>query len=167
MPTFTSVLRSPIGNLKIAVDECGRVQRIALCAMPGHDPTGVPGDERCAHVALQLNEYFAGTRTTFDLQLAPEGTDFQLQVWQALQAIAFGETATYEQQSERIGRPTAMRAVGAANGKNPIMIVVPCHRVIGKDGSLVGFGGGIDKKKWLLCHELSVVAERRKAGEFV
>ena len=166
MPTFTSVLRSPIGILKIAVDERGTLLRVTLSSLLGHDPGGVADDARCAHVAAQLDEYFAGTRTKFDLQLAPAGTDFQQRAWRALLAIPFGETATYQQQADRIERTTATRAVGAANGRNPIMIVVPCHRVIGKDGSLVGFSGGIDKKKWLLCHELSVVAERKKAGLF-
>lgn len=166
MPTFTSVLRSPIGNLKIAVDERGTLLRVALSSLLGHDPNGVEDDARCAHVVTQLQEYFAGTRTKFELQLAPAGTEFQQRAWHALRSIPYGETSTYEQQAERIERPSAVRAVGAANGKNPIMIVVPCHRVIGKDGSLVGFSGGLDKKKWLLCHEMSVVAERRKAGQF-
>ncbi|MGI9600415.1 MAG: methylated-DNA--[protein]-cysteine S-methyltransferase [Acidimicrobiales bacterium] len=103
--------------------------------------------------AEQLTEYFAGTRTEFDIPLAPAGTDFQQQAWMALQAIPYGETRTYAEQAAVIGRPAAVRAIGAANGRNPIPIVVPCHRVIGADGSLTGFAGGVDTKRFLLDHE--------------
>ena len=98
----------------------------------------------------QLNEYFAGTRKTFDLKLTPTGTEFQLVVFGALQSIPFGETRSYLQIAQQIGRPTAARAVGAANGKNPLPIVIPCHRVIGSDGSLTGFSGGLAVKLYLL-----------------
>ena len=101
----------------------------------------------------QLGEYFAGERTRFDLALAPAGTRFQRAVWAALRTIPYGETRTYTEQAVAVGRPSAVRAVGAANGRNPIAIVVPCHRVVGADGSLTGFGGGIDRKRWLLAHE--------------
>ena len=101
----------------------------------------------------QLDEYFAGTRTEFDLPLDPRGTDFQLAAWRALADIPYGETATYAEQAARIGRPTAVRAVGAANGRNPLSIVLPCHRVVGSDGSLTGFAAGLDAKRWLLNHE--------------
>lgn len=101
----------------------------------------------------QLREYFAGTRHEFDLPLAPKGTDFQLSVWQALRAIPPGVTTSYGAIAESIGKPTASRAVGAANGRNPISIVVPCHRVIGSNGTLTGYGGGLDRKAWLLNHE--------------
>ncbi|TCV91317.1 methylated-DNA-[protein]-cysteine S-methyltransferase [Luteibacter rhizovicinus] len=106
--------------------------------------------EVIAHAQAQLEEYFAGTRTTFDLPLAPEGTGFQQKVWMALRAIPFGETASYGDVARRIGHPDAVRAVGAANGANPISIVVPCHRVIGADGRLTGFGGGLPAKRYLL-----------------
>ena len=101
----------------------------------------------------QLAEYFAGERTSFDLPLAPRGTDFQRRVWAQLREIAFGETTSYGEIARRVGSPKAVRAVGAANGRNPIPIIVPCHRVVGSDGSLTGFGGGIERKEWLLAHE--------------
>jgi methylated-DNA-[protein]-cysteine S-methyltransferase len=101
----------------------------------------------------ELDEYFAGQRTSFDLPLAPRGTAFQRTVWEALCAIPFGTTRSYGALAAAVGRPKASRAVGAANGQNPIAIVIPCHRVIGADGSLTGFGGGMDRKEWLLRHE--------------
>ena len=103
--------------------------------------------------ARQLDAYFAGQLRTFDLPLAPRGTPFQLRVWSALRDIPFGEIRSYGQLAAAIGDPSAMRAVGAANGRNPIAIVVPCHRVIGADGSLTGFGGGIERKRFLLRFE--------------
>ena len=101
----------------------------------------------------QLSEYFAGTRTSFDLALDPRGTPFELRVWQELRAIPYGATRSYSDIARRLGDPRSTRAVGAANGKNPIPIIVPCHRVIGAHGELTGFGGGIDRKRWLLEHE--------------
>jgi len=101
----------------------------------------------------QLDAYFAGKRRDFDLELAPEGTPFQQRVWRELCAIPYGETISYGELARRIGRPGAFRAVGAANGRNPISIIVPCHRVIGSNGSLTGFGGGLDTKRALLDHE--------------
>jgi methylated-DNA-[protein]-cysteine S-methyltransferase len=101
-------------------------------------------------VQRQLEEYFAGVRTTFDVPLGARGTAFQREVWQALATIPYGETTTYADLARRIGRPSAVRAVGAANGRNPISIIVPCHRVVGTDGSLVGYGGGMDRKRQLL-----------------
>lgn len=98
----------------------------------------------------QLEEYFAGTRKQFDLPLAPQGTLFQQEVWHTLATIPYGQTISYAQLAQRIGKPTAMRAVGAANGRNPLPIVLPCHRVIGADGSLTGFGGGLPTKQFLL-----------------
>ncbi len=106
----------------------------------------------------QLEEYFAGTRKQFDIPLALRGTPFQLEVWHALQQIPYGETRTYAGIAHAIGRPTATRAVGAANGANPIPIIVPCHRVIGSNGSLTGFGGGIDVKRRLLDLEAGVTS---------
>lgn len=104
-------------------------------------------------VRSQLDEYFAGRRKQFDLQLAPMGTDFQEKVWQELVKIPYGRTITYGELAKRIGNPKASRAVGLANGKNPISIIVPCHRVIGANGSLTGFGGGLEAKQYLLEHE--------------
>ncbi|TAJ55693.1 MAG: methylated-DNA--[protein]-cysteine S-methyltransferase [Nevskiaceae bacterium] len=101
----------------------------------------------------QLEEYFAGTRTDFDLPISPKGTEFQQRVWAALLEIPFGETRSYGEQARLIGDYKAVRAVGLANGRNPIPVIVPCHRVIGADGSMTGFGGGIERKKWLLAHE--------------
>jgi methylated-DNA-[protein]-cysteine S-methyltransferase len=101
----------------------------------------------------QLAEYFAGDRRKFDLPLRLEGTDFQRRVWQVLTEIPYGETWSYGQLAQRIGNPKGCRAVGLANGRNPISILVPCHRVIGADGSLTGYGGGVERKRWLLAHE--------------
>ncbi len=103
--------------------------------------------------ARQLNEYFAGTRREFDLPLRLQGTKFQQRVWQALTEIPYGVTVSYGEQAKRIGNSNASRAVGLANGRNPISIVVPCHRVIGANGSLTGYGGGLERKRWLLAHE--------------
>jgi methylated-DNA-[protein]-cysteine S-methyltransferase len=107
-------------------------------------------------VSEQIMEYFRGQRMSFHIELAPRGTDFQRQAWRALREIPYGETRTYAAQAAQIGRPTAARAVGAANGQNPIPLVVPCHRVIGANGSLTGFAGGLDAKRWLLRHERRV-----------
>ncbi len=108
----------------------------------------------------QLDEYFAGTRTEFDLPLEPEGTVFQHRAWDALVRIPFGETISYGEQAVILGDKNKSRAVGAANGRNPIPIVVPCHRVVGSNGHLTGFAGGLDTKAWLLDHELRVRARR-------
>lgn len=104
----------------------------------------------------QLNEYFAGTRVNFELPLAAQGTVVQKEVWRALTEIPYGETRSYGEIARQLGKPKASRAIGAANGRNPISIIVPCHRVIGSDGSLTGFGGGIERKQWLLAHEARV-----------
>lgn len=107
-------------------------------------------DQSLAQAKKQLSEYFARTRKVFDLPLHPTGTDFQLDVLDALQTIPYGQTRSYGEIAEQIGRPAAIRAVGAANGRNPIPIVIPCHRVIGANGSLTGFGGGLEAKQFLL-----------------
>jgi methylated-DNA-[protein]-cysteine S-methyltransferase len=108
-------------------------------------------------VESQLNEYFGGSRTTFDLPLEPSGTDFQLNVWELLRKIPYGVTTSYGELARRLGDPKASRAVGAANGANPIPIIVPCHRVVGSKGELTGFGGGIERKRWLLEHEGALI----------
>jgi methylated-DNA-[protein]-cysteine S-methyltransferase len=101
----------------------------------------------------QLDAYFDGSRARFELRLAPRGTPFQTRVWKALLAVDFGKTASYGDIARAIGSPTASRAVGAANGQNPIAIIIPCHRIIGSSGALVGYGGGLPRKRWLLAHE--------------
>ena len=105
----------------------------------------------------QLDEYFDGSRRNFDLPLDLQGTEFQVAAWNALAEIPYGHTASYGQQAASIGRPRAVRAIGGANGRNPVAIVLPCHRIVGADGSLTGFGGGIEVKKWLLDHEQTVL----------
>jgi methylated-DNA-[protein]-cysteine S-methyltransferase len=137
-------------------------------ASPGHTPRTLAVTEGRAVPVLkaaetQLREYFAGVRKSFDLPLDMRGTDFQKRVWRELQRIPYGETSSYAAIAKRIGRPQACRAVGAANGRNPISIIVPCHRVIGADGSLTGFGGGLEAKVLLLEHEARV-AKRKAPG---
>lgn len=146
-------IQSPVGPLLLAADEGGL--RLIEFVEPRHPMARVDawrqGDSDIltqAHV--QLDEYFAGTRRAFDLPLAPVGTEFQRTVWSALAQIPYGATISYAQLADSIGRPTATRAVGAANGRNPLPIVLPCHRVIGADGSLTGFGGGLPTKQFLL-----------------
>ncbi len=144
---------SPVGPLLLAADEDGL--RLIQFHSPRHPMARLPAWTEGEHVVLhaaraQLDEYFAGARKEFDLPLAPQGTAFQKEVWHTLASIPFGRTLSYAQLAQRIGKPTAMRAVGAANGRNPLPIVLPCHRVIGADGSLTGFGGGLPTKQFLL-----------------
>jgi len=146
---------TPIGLVRV-VEQDGAITRVDLSSCQGFAARacGRAGTSALLRSALQqLHEYFAGTRTAFDLPLRPAGTAFQRQAWQALCAIPYGETRSYAQQARAVGRPTATRAIGAANGRNPIAIVVPCHRVIGSDGSLTGYAGGEAVKRWLLQHE--------------
>ena len=108
---------------------------------------------------MQLGEYFAGKRTEFDLVLEPAGTAFQLAAWAVLRTIPFGATMTYGEQARTMGKPRAVRAVGGANGRNPLAIVVPCHRVVGADGRLTGYASGVERKAWLLAHEANAVSQ--------
>jgi methylated-DNA-[protein]-cysteine S-methyltransferase len=149
-------LPSPIGELLLTTDG----DALTGVHMEPHEVRDGwrRDDALLGPAAEQVRAYFAGELRDFDLRLAPEGTDFQRRVWEALRAIPFGETISYGELARRLGRPTASRAVGAANGRNPIAIVVPCHRVIGADGTLTGYGGGLDRKRWLLRHEESVLA---------
>jgi methylated-DNA-[protein]-cysteine S-methyltransferase len=147
---------SPVGTLLVAVSERGVLHRLSFTdepiadAVPTRDPHGV-----CSALA----RYFAGEITVIDsLTCDGQGTDFQRQVWRALRDIPAGQTESYLGLATRIGKPAAVRAVGAANGANPIALVVPCHRVIGADGSLTGYGGGLPRKKWLLAHEARHIA---------
>ncbi|WP_313255407.1 methylated-DNA--[protein]-cysteine S-methyltransferase [Stenotrophomonas sp.] len=154
---------SPIGPLTVAADDNG--VRHILFAENRHDAKGREQWQRdpdaVAEPRRQLLEYLQGKRRRFDLILAPAGTDFQLDVWQMLAQIPFGATWSYKELAERLGKPTATRAVGAANGRNPLPIVLPCHRVIGNNGALTGFGGGLPTKVALLKLEGVPVEEER------
>jgi methylated-DNA-[protein]-cysteine S-methyltransferase len=146
------VIDSPVGLLRLTASGHA-LTGVALNAEGV--PTAATPDGVLGVAVRQLGEYFAGSRRAFDLPLEPAGTPFQQRVWMALVEIPFGETAAYGEIASRIGRPDAVRAVGAANGQNPIPIIIPCHRVIGADGSMTGFGGGLPMKRWLLAHERS------------
>lgn len=152
----STVIDSPVGRLYLAAADTGLTHVLFVAGMQS-PPSVVPGRGEAARILReterQLSEYFAGRLREFDLPLAPSGTEFQLATWRALREIAFGRTMSYAQLARRLGRPRAVRAVGTANGANPISIIVPCHRVIGSDGSLTGFGGGLDVKRQLLTHE--------------
>ncbi len=151
---------SPVGPLTIVAED-GKITGLYMDAQrhaPGPAAFGLaadPADEPFAAAAAQLQAYFDGELTQFDLPLSPAGTQFQRRVWAGLLAIPYGETVSYGELARRLGSPAASRAVGLANGKNPIAIVVPCHRVIGTDGSLTGYGGGLDRKRFLLALERS------------
>ncbi len=145
-----STLPTPIGELVLTADADGALTRLYLPNRPP-DTSGWERDDALLEpVRRQLAEYFAVERTGFDVPLRPTGARFQLQVWAALLKIPYGETASYGEIAREIGHPTAFRAVGAANGQNPIAIIVPCHRVIGSNGSLTGYGGGLPTKRALL-----------------
>ncbi|HET7504220.1 MAG TPA: methylated-DNA--[protein]-cysteine S-methyltransferase [Kofleriaceae bacterium] len=146
-----ATVRSPIGPLRLYA---ARDQLVGLYLPDRPAPDGASGRSRVLReAAAQLAEYFAGRRRAFALDLALHGTGFQRSVWDALRTIPYGETRSYAELARAIGRPAAPRAVGAANGANPISIIVPCHRLIGADGSLTGYGGGLAAKRWLLDHE--------------
>lgn len=149
---FTDVLATPLGNVVVAVDERGALVAVDLDESgPLSRRTDVErAPARAAHVRRAMEGYFAGELRTFDLPLAAGGTEFQERVWAELRRIPYGETISYGELARRLGNPKAVRAVGRANGRNPIAIVVPCHRVIGSDGSLTGYAGGIERKRFLL-----------------
>ncbi len=157
---YRTVMDSPVGELTLVASDDG----LRAVLWPRDDPKRanvaftddtVDGADHpvLAAARAQLDEYFAGDRRDFDVPLDPVGTEFQQDAWTALRTIPYGETATYGEQAARIGRPTAVRAIGAANGRNPISVIVPCHRVIGATGELTGFAAGLDAKRWLLDHE--------------
>jgi methylated-DNA-[protein]-cysteine S-methyltransferase len=146
------IIDSPVGPLTL-VERDGALARLAFGRLGQSSPPSPFLDG----VAAQLREYFAGERQAFDVPLAPSGTEFQLACWRALAEIPYGETRSYGEQARHIGRPDRARAVGAANGANPIAIILPCHRVIGADGSLVGFGGGLETKRRLLDLEAGIL----------
>jgi len=156
------VVQSPIGRLILASDGVALVGVWMANASPD-DPAWSRhkgDDDILAQTREELEEYFDGRRQTFDIPLAPNGTEFQRSVWHALTRIPFGKTISYGELARRLGKEAAVRAVGAANGRNPIPVIVPCHRVIGSDGSLTGFGGGLPRKKWLLQHEKALPGEQ-------
>lgn len=155
IPQRWSRVDSPLGALLVGRDDVGLTQLLLPSGRHEREPApaGPRDDGAFADVRAELDEYFAGNRTAFELPLHPAGTPFQLRVWAGLRSVPCGETVSYGALAERIGAPGAARAVGLANGQNPISIVVPCHRVIGADGSLTGYGGGLPAKKWLLAHE--------------
>jgi methylated-DNA-[protein]-cysteine S-methyltransferase len=156
-----SYVASPLGDLLVVRREAGTDTAGGLAGLyfpTGRHATAARGDwhrddSAFDDVRVQLDEYFAGVRREFDLPLDPLGTVFQRRVWSSLVEIPYGETTTYGKLAAVLGAPTAYRAVGLANGQNPISIIVPCHRVVGADGSLTGYGGGLDAKRWLLTHE--------------
>lgn len=147
--------KTPIGLLIIAVDPTGL--RYVMFEQNKHEPPG-RGDWRSdknmtREAREQLLQYFSGERKGFDLKMSLVGTDFQQQTWNSLSCIPYGKTWSYAELAKKVGSPKAVRAVGTANGRNPIPIILPCHRVIGSNGALTGFGGGLPIKKWLLDHE--------------
>lgn len=163
----TTTMPSPVGELTLVASERGlravlwqaeRDGRVAVGDTSGGGPTA---DRILVDAVRELQEYFDGERTEFDLPLDPLGTEFQQQAWQVLRTIPYGRTISYGEQAERLGDRNKSRAVGAANGRNPISIIVPCHRVVGSTGKLTGFAGGIDNKAWLLEHEQDSAGQGR------
>jgi methylated-DNA-[protein]-cysteine S-methyltransferase len=146
----TAYYKTPIGTAKIVGDENGIS---AVSVVDDAIETSVEIPEILKDCVLQLDEYFNGKRKQFDLKLNPQGTDFQKRVWNELLLVPFGKTRTYLEHAKQLGDVKAIRAVASANGKNPIWIIISCHRIIGSDGSLTGYAGGIWRKKWLLEHE--------------
>lgn len=154
MKTYQTTINSPVGFLKITTND------LALLSVDFTDRYSESTEykpEILLATVLQLSEYFNGTRTEFSLTLNPEGTGFQRKVWQLVETIPFGRTASYLDIARLSGSEKNTRAVGLANGKNPIPIIIPCHRVVGSSGKMTGYAGGIDRKKWLLLHEQNIV----------
>ncbi|MCB0383066.1 MAG: methylated-DNA--[protein]-cysteine S-methyltransferase [Psychroserpens sp.] len=144
------IIKSPLGYTKIIGDQDG-ISEVTILNSEEKETDIIPVElEDCV---IQLQEYFKGSRTEFDLSLNPQGTDFQKRVWNQLQQIPYGKTVSYLELSKHLGDIKAIRAVANANGKNPLWIIIPCHRVIGSDGSLTGYAGGLYRKQWLLEHE--------------
>ena len=147
---YKTYYKSPLGPIEIIGDPDSIIAINFVEDMPAGDHELTFCVKECVK---QIDEYFKGQRKEFFLNLQPEGTDFQRLVWKRLEKIPYGETVSYSEIADAIGRPGAYRAVGSANGRNPIALVIPCHRVIGSDGSLTGYGGGLWRKEWLLRHE--------------
>ena len=150
-------VNSPLGVTKIVGNENG-ITSISVLDSEEEITQIIP--EELQDCVYQLNEYFEGTRQQFNLKLNPQGTDFQKEIWKLLQTIAYGKTTSYLELSKQFGDVKAIRAVANANGKNPLWIVVPCHRVIGSDGSLTGYAGGLHRKQWLLEHESPIKQQK-------
>ncbi|MFT4832735.1 MAG: methylated-DNA-[protein]-cysteine S-methyltransferase [Psychroserpens sp.] len=146
----TVYINTPLGFTKLEGDEFG-LSNVTILDSEEKLTDVIP--EELEDAVYQLKEYFEGKRSQFSLTLNPVGTDFQKKVWEALEQIPYGKTISYLELSKILGDPKAIRAVAAANGKNPLWIIIPCHRVIGSDGSLTGYAGGLHRKKWLLEHE--------------
>jgi methylated-DNA-[protein]-cysteine S-methyltransferase len=158
------LIDSPVGELLLVATDAGLAGvyfDVSRLRPPPVATTGEGGADILAAARQQLDEYFTHRRVTFDLPLDPRGTPFQLRVWNALREVPYGETVSYSEIARRIGAADAVRAVGAANGANPIPIVVPCHRVVGARGELTGFGGGIERKRWLLAHETKALLDSK------
>jgi len=146
----TCIIKSPIGYTKIIGDSDG-ITQVTVLNSEEKETDIIPAElEDCT---IQLKEYFEGSRTKFDLKLNPKGTEFQKLIWTLLDEIPYGKTMSYLQLSKRLGDVKAIRAVANANGKNPLWIIIPCHRIIGSDGNLTGYAGGLHRKQWLLEHE--------------
>lgn len=145
-----AIIKTPLGACEITGDEAG-ISKIHVLDADAKPSTEIPAP--LADAVQQLSEYFDGSRREFDFKLNPQGSDFQQSVWRELLNIPFGKTVSYMEITKKLGDVKAIRAVASANGKNPLWIVVPCHRVIGTDGSLTGYAGGLWRKKWLLEHE--------------
>ena len=146
---YTDYMESPLGIIEFKASGKG-ITQIIFC---GAQKEAVNTNDITDCCKQQLTEYFSGQRTAFDVKLDPQGTDFQKEVWQCLSEISFGQTKTYLDIAKLVNRPKGSQAVGGANGRNPISIIVPCHRVIGTNGSLTGYAGGLERKLWLLAHE--------------
>jgi methylated-DNA-[protein]-cysteine S-methyltransferase len=167
MSVWYTTMPSPVDELLLTGDG-GALTGLHMVGSR-HEPAGPPDrrgadwrrDDRMFATAIgQLAAYFAGELTDFDLRLTPSGTEFQRRVWAGLRTIPYGETTSYGELAAQLGNAGASRAVGLANGRNPIGIIIPCHRVIGSDGRLTGYGGGLDRKRWLLDHERAVLRRR-------
>lgn len=156
-------MQSPVGRLTVVAGDRGLV-RVHLESAGDHgeieDFLVRPRHPQVADAVRQLREYFAGTRRRFELRLDLRGTEFQVRAWRALARVPYGRTVTYAEQAQRMGHPRAFRAVGSANGRNPVAVVLPCHRVVASDGSLGGYTGGLAVKEWLLTHERRVAGGR-------
>ena len=149
MTTYTDFLKTEIGFLKIIASESHLLEVIFLDT----NTEKASPNKITEQTKVQLEQYFTGERKTFDLPLDPQGSEFQKRVWKELAKIPYGTSTSYLDMAERLGDPKVIRAAASANGKNPISIIIPCHRVIGSDGSLTGYAGGLHRKEWLLRHE--------------
>jgi methylated-DNA-[protein]-cysteine S-methyltransferase len=159
LPAYRRSCATPVGELTLVGSDVG-LRAVLWEGSELHGQAATGTSPLLDDAARQLSAYFAGDLRRFELALDLHGTDFQLAAWAALADVPYGTTRTYGEQARRLQRPHAARAVGAANGRNPLPIVLPCHRLVGADGSLVGFGGGLHRKAWLLAHEAAVLARR-------